>query len=148
MDQKEIILKPLVFSLQAHVLYQEQELPDEVFEDESLPLVSQSPKCQLPGATASAGLIGAVGGSGGVGGGASAFQSHKPFTVEALMRGRNLAGGPSGSSYGVPHKYERYSYTTLTTCDFCNGLLWGPKTGVRCLECKYKCHQECSIQAS
>jgi len=116
---------------QAQVLYQEQELPDEVYEFESLPVVMQSPRCLLGSATTSGG----------------GFQNlHKPFTVEALMRGRNLAPS-ANSSYGVQHKYERYSYTTLTTCDFCNGLLWGPRTGVRCVECNYNCHQKCQESA-
>ena len=126
----------------------EQELPDEAFEDEAMPLPMQSPKCIL--GSASMGTFGGV------------LGSHRP--VEALMQRSRLGGGgllggvtsgggahgmagnsnaSSASAYGVPHKYERYSYTTLTTCDFCNGLLWGPKTGVRCLECNYNCHQKC-----
>ena len=133
---------------EAQKLHMEQELPDEAFEDEAMPLPMQSPKCIL--GSASMGTFGGV------------LGSHRP--VEALMQRSRLGGGgllggvtsgggahgmagnsnaSSASAYGVPHKYERYSYTTLTTCDFCNGLLWGPKTGVRCLECNYNCHQKC-----
>lgn len=40
-------------------------------------------------------------------------------------------------------RFEKYNYTTPSTCDFCNGLLWGPKTGLRCSDCGYNCHEKC-----
>jgi hypothetical protein len=29
------------------------------------------------------------------------------------------------------HRFEKYNYTAPASCDFCNGLVWGPRTGVR-----------------
>ena len=108
-------------------MYVEQELPDEVYEESNLPMVMRSPSCNV---TSSAAL----------------FHPHKPFTVEVLLRGR-MGGRSSENNYTSQHKFERYYYTTLTTCDLCNGLLWGPKTGVRCTDCNYNCHHKCRENA-
>lgn len=71
---------------------------------------------------------------------------HKRSTLEILMRGK-MVGAAEQSSHAVyshPHRFERYNYTTPTYCDQCTNVLWGPvKTGVRCIDCGYSCHDKC-----
>ena len=51
-------------------------------------------------------------------------------------------------SFSTNHKFEKYNYTAPASCDFCNGLVWGPRTGVRCADCGYNCHEKCRDNAS
>ncbi|XP_047497581.1 myotubularin-related protein 13-like isoform X3 [Penaeus chinensis] len=74
---------------------------------------------------------------------------HKRSTIEILIRGKtsSSAGGggdtPQGC-YSHPHRFEKYNYTTPSYCDHCSSLLWGPlKTGMRCMDCGYNCHEKC-----
>ncbi|VEN53895.1 unnamed protein product [Callosobruchus maculatus] len=74
---------------------------------------------------------------------------HKRSTLEILMRGK-MAGAAAAAAesstlvYSHPHRFDRYNYTTPTYCDLCANLLWGPvKTGLRCVDCGYSCHEKC-----
>ncbi|XP_066963738.1 myotubularin-related protein 13 [Macrobrachium rosenbergii] len=75
---------------------------------------------------------------------------HKRGTIEILIGGKTSgtsAGGggdtPQGC-YSHPHRFEKYNYTTPSYCDHCSSLLWGPlKTGMRCMDCGYNCHEKC-----
>ncbi|KAJ8911049.1 hypothetical protein NQ315_004696 [Exocentrus adspersus] len=69
---------------------------------------------------------------------------HKRSTLEILMRGKIVGAAETSLIYSQPHRFERYNCTTPTYCDLCSNLLWGPvKTGMRCLDCGYSCHEKC-----
>lgn len=69
---------------------------------------------------------------------------HKRSTLEILMRGKMVGAAESSLIYSHPHRFERYNCTTPTYCDLCSNLLWGPvKTGMRCIDCGYSCHEKC-----
>ncbi|KAK9708693.1 uDENN domain [Popillia japonica] len=69
---------------------------------------------------------------------------HKRSTLEILMRGKMVGAAEAALVYSHPHRFERYNYTTLTYCDHCSSVLWGPvKTGMRCMDCGYSCHEKC-----
>ncbi|XP_018572476.1 myotubularin-related protein 13 isoform X1 [Anoplophora glabripennis] len=71
-------------------------------------------------------------------------QVHKRSTLEILMRGKIVGAAETSLVYSHPHRFERYNYTTPTYCDLCGNLLWGPvKTGMRCMDCGYSCHEKC-----
>ena len=53
----------------------------------------------------------------------------------------------TNAAYANHHKFEKYNFTTPSSCDFCNGLLWGPRTGLKCNECGYNCHEKCKDNA-
>nr|CAD7393185.1 unnamed protein product [Timema cristinae] len=70
---------------------------------------------------------------------------HKRSTLEILMRGKMVGAAEAAHVYSHPHRFERYNYTTPTYCDHCTNVLWGPvKTGMRCVDCGYSCHEKCS----
>ncbi|XP_050441146.1 myotubularin-related protein 13 [Adelges cooleyi] len=72
---------------------------------------------------------------------------HKRSTLEILMRGKvnNATSSNADMPHSHPHRFEKYNFTTPTYCDFCSSLLWGPvKTGMRCCDCGYSCHEKCS----
>ncbi|KAG1665468.1 Myotubularin-related protein 13 [Nymphon striatum] len=67
---------------------------------------------------------------------------HKRGTIEILVRGKLV--GEMAQVYSHPHRFEKYNYTTPTYCDFCSNILWGlVKTGMRCVDCGYNCHEKC-----
>ncbi|RZF38820.1 hypothetical protein LSTR_LSTR000523 [Laodelphax striatellus] len=72
---------------------------------------------------------------------------HKRSTLEILMRGKIVGAteAPSGAAvYSHPHRFERHNFTTPTYCDLCTNVLWGPvKTGLKCIDCGYSCHEKC-----
>ncbi|KAK8735252.1 hypothetical protein OTU49_005586 [Cherax quadricarinatus] len=75
---------------------------------------------------------------------------HKRSTIEILIRGKTSGSTPGGGGdtpqgcYSHPHRFEKYNYTTPSYCDHCSSLLWGPlKTGMRCVDCGYNCHEKC-----
>lgn len=70
---------------------------------------------------------------------------HKRSTLEILMRGKMVDTQPSiAPMYSHPHRFEKHNFTTPTYCDFCTNVLWGPvKTGFRCVDCGYSCHEKC-----
>ncbi|XP_049836392.1 myotubularin-related protein 13 isoform X2 [Schistocerca gregaria] len=69
---------------------------------------------------------------------------HKRSTLEILMRGKMVGASEAAHVYSHPHRFERYNYTTPTYCDMCTNVLWGPvKTGMRCVDCGYSCHEKC-----
>ncbi|CAB4065061.1 SBF1_2 [Lepeophtheirus salmonis] len=50
----------------------------------------------------------------------------------------------ASNSNGLPHRFEKHHYSTPTSCDWCNSLLWGlVRTGYRCSDCGYNCHEKC-----
>jgi myotubularin-related protein 5/13 len=51
-------------------------------------------------------------------------------------------------SFATSHRFEKYNYTAPASCDICGGLVWGPRTGVRCADCGYNCHEKCRENAS
>ena len=82
--------------------------------------------------------------------------AHKSGTLEILLKGRmgsksnaNESAGDNqqNAAYANYHKFEKYNYTTPSTCDFCSGLLWGPRTGLKCNDCGYNCHEKCKDNA-
>ncbi|KAK7870000.1 hypothetical protein R5R35_011968 [Gryllus longicercus] len=69
---------------------------------------------------------------------------HKRSTLEILMRGKLVGAAEQAPVYSHPHRFERYNFTTPTYCDLCTSVLWGPvKTGMRCMDCGYSCHEKC-----
>jgi myotubularin-related protein 5/13 len=55
--------------------------------------------------------------------------SHKRSTVDLLVKGK-LLGQATKALGGQAHHFERYTYTTPATCDYCSHVLWGLiKTG-------------------
>ncbi|KAA0184554.1 hypothetical protein HAZT_HAZT005829 [Hyalella azteca] len=96
---------------------------------------------------------------------------HKRSTLELLVRAKTLtaltstATPPASSAaasvasvhhhhhdpgaghvagYTHPHRFEKYNYATPAYCDHCFSVLWGPiKTGLRCVDCSYNCHEKC-----
>jgi hypothetical protein len=48
---------------------------------------------------------------------------HKRSTLEILVRGKML--GEAARMFSQPHRFEKFTYTTPTSCDFCQQLLWG-----------------------
>lgn len=69
---------------------------------------------------------------------------HKRSTLEILMRGKMVGAAEAAHVYSHPHRFDRYNYTTPTYCDLCANVLWGPvKTGMRCIDCGYSCHEKC-----
>lgn len=51
---------------------------------------------------------------------------HKRSTLEILMRGKIAGAQEAAHVYSHPHRFERYSYTTPSYCDYCSNVLWGP----------------------
>lgn len=69
---------------------------------------------------------------------------HKRSTLEILMKGKMAGAAETSLVYSHPHRFDKYNYTTPTYCDYCTNLLWGPvKTGMRCMDCGYSCHEKC-----
>ena len=73
-----------------------------------------------------------------------------------MFEGKTPLGGSGGSAqsgysnpvvaqvYSNPHRFEKYNYGTPTSCDYCSHVLWGiVKTGMRCSDCGYNCHEKC-----
>ncbi|XP_060530285.1 myotubularin-related protein 13 isoform X2 [Cylas formicarius] len=70
---------------------------------------------------------------------------HKRSTLEILMRGKMVGAAESSLVYSHPHRFEKYNYSTPSHCDLCSSVLWGPvKTGMRCMDCGYSCHEKCA----
>lgn len=40
----------------------------------------------------------------------------------------------------IAHRFTK-TFKVMTVCNFCNRQMFG--TGLKCKECKYKCHREC-----
>ena len=77
------------------------------------------------------------------------YSTHKRSTIDLLIRGKmaGMSGNtdPSSPLYSRAHKFEKYNYTTLTQCDHCRHVLWGlVKTGLKCIECGFNCHEKCA----
>ncbi|CAB3383072.1 Hypothetical predicted protein [Cloeon dipterum] len=89
---------------------------------------------------------------------------HKRSTIEILMKGKlvnastavdtaSVSGSAASSTVGVaaaasgysrPHRFDHYDFRTPSYCDQCSNILWGAvKTGVRCKDCGYSCHERC-----
>ncbi|XP_023930025.1 myotubularin-related protein 13 isoform X2 [Lingula anatina] len=69
---------------------------------------------------------------------------HKRSTLEILVRGK--MAGDAIKSFGQPHRFEKFDFTTASYCDHCGHLLWGltqVKQGMRCADCGYNCHEKC-----
>ncbi|XP_059150678.1 myotubularin-related protein 13-like isoform X2 [Physella acuta] len=67
---------------------------------------------------------------------------HKRSTLEILLRGKIL--GENTRLFSQPHRFEKHTYTTSTFCDYCSQMLWGfSKTGLKCCDCGYNCHDKC-----
>ena len=46
-----------------------------------------------------------------------------------------------------PHRFERYAFSKPCNCDYCKNVLWGlVKTGLKCSDCGYNCHEKCQNQ--
>ncbi|CAL1540470.1 unnamed protein product [Lymnaea stagnalis] len=67
---------------------------------------------------------------------------HKRSTLEFILRGKMQ--GETSRMFSQPHRFEKHTYTTSTFCDHCSQMLWGlSKTGLRCADCGYNCHDKC-----
>ena len=67
---------------------------------------------------------------------------HKRSTIELLVKGKML--GEAAKMFSQPHRFEKFTYTTPAYCDYCSHVLWGlVKTGMRCMDCGYNCHEKC-----
>ncbi len=90
---------------------------------------------------------------------------HKRSTMELILRGRaggsvssssaaanvsSATGGDgAGGAFGRSHRFEKYNYSTPTSCDVCGSLLWGPvRTGYRCADCGFNSHEKCRENVS
>ena len=68
---------------------------------------------------------------------------HKQCTMEVILKNKMGGNYPptssvavevdpaSGTVYSHAHKFEKYNYSTPTSCNVCHSLLWGPRTGLR-----------------
>ncbi len=89
---------------------------------------------------------------------------HKKSTMELIVKGK-MGGGihqstsaasgammevdpASGAVYTQTHKFEKNNYTAPTSCDVCGSLLWGPRTGMKCVDCGYNIHEKCREKAA
>ena len=55
---------------------------------------------------------------------------HKRSTIEILVKGKML--GEAAKMFSQPHRFEKFTYTTPASCDYCSHVLWGlVKTGTR-----------------
>ncbi|XP_063679273.1 serine/threonine-protein kinase D1-like isoform X11 [Bolinopsis microptera] len=65
---------------------------------------------------------------------------------ESLVQSADSGSAVSGSmSMSVPHHWVVHSYRLPTVCQFCSKLLMGLiRQGVRCKDCKYNAHRDCS----
>jgi myotubularin-related protein 5/13 len=45
-----------------------------------------------------------------------------------------------------PHRFEKCAYSKPSNCDHCRNVLWGfgVKTGMKCLDCNFNCHDKCA----
>ena len=83
--------------------------------------------------------------------------SHKRSTMELILKNKmgTASVAPygtevdphSGSVYSNAHKFEKINYTTPASCDVCHSLLWGPRTGLRCVDCGINVHEKCRDKA-
>lgn len=78
---------------------------------------------------------------------------HKRSTMDLLWRAKmgvstGHAIGGAEVSFSTSHRFEKYNYTAPASCDLCSGLIWGPRTGFRCTDCGYNCHEKCRDSAS
>ncbi len=54
---------------------------------------------------------------------------HKRSTIELLVKGKML--GEAAKMFSQPHHFEKFTYTTPASCDYCSHVLWGlVKTGL------------------
>jgi len=86
---------------------------------------------------------------------AHARDIHKRCTMDILLKGKYPGSSERGAGPGVgmegvtqvysnPHRFEKHNYSTPTSCDYCSHILWGiVKTGMRCADCGYNCHEKC-----
>ena len=88
---------------------------------------------------------------------------HKKSTMELILKNKMGSGYPgaaasaasgavevdpaSGAIYASAHKFEKINYTTYSSCDVCNSLLWGPRSGLKCADCGYNVHERCRDKA-
>ena len=42
------------------------------------------------------------------------------------MRGKMVGAAESSLGYSHPHRFDKYTYPTITYCDSCSTVLWGP----------------------
>ncbi|CAG2162301.1 unnamed protein product [Oppiella nova] len=77
------------------------------------------------------------------------YSTHKRSTIDLLIRGKMAGMGANSCDNQLymnrNHKFEKYNYTTLTQCDHCRHVLWGiVKTGLKCVDCGFNCHEKCA----
>jgi len=71
--------------------------------------------------------------------------------VNVAMDNTSVTGSAASSTVGVtpnsytrPHRFDHYDFKTPSYCDQCSNVLWAPvKTGLRCKDCGYSCHEKC-----
>ncbi|XP_074660812.1 myotubularin-related protein 13-like [Tubulanus polymorphus] len=69
---------------------------------------------------------------------------HKRSTLEILVKGKMV--GEAAKMFSQPHRFEKFTYSTPAYCDYCSHVLWGlVKTGMRCSDCAYNCHEKCMV---
>lgn len=66
-------------------------------------------------------------------------------TGSAASSSIGVAATPHHSSYTRPHRFDHYDFKTPSYCDQCSNVLWAPvKTGIKCKDCGYSCHEKCA----
>ncbi|XP_063679274.1 serine/threonine-protein kinase D1-like isoform X12 [Bolinopsis microptera] len=74
--------------------------------------------------------------------GSDNFSSSESLVQQSADSGSAVSGSMSMS---VPHHWVVHSYRLPTVCQFCSKLLMGLiRQGVRCKDCKYNAHRDCS----
>ncbi|KAL5258737.1 hypothetical protein ACHWQZ_G009257 [Mnemiopsis leidyi] len=74
--------------------------------------------------------------------GSDNFSSSESLVQQSIESSSAVSGSMSMS---VPHHWVVHSYRLPTVCQFCNKLLIGLiRQGVRCKDCKYNAHRDCS----
>lgn len=84
---------------------------------------------------------------------------HKRRTMELILKGKmgaqassaiaSAEGGVRATSFMNTHRFEKYNSSSLTSCEVCNSVLWGPvRTGMKCQDCGYSCHEKCCVNVT
>lgn len=66
-----------------------------------------------------------------------------PNTTTTGHNNNNAANTMATLNHDIPHHFTKNFKLTTVTCNFCNRQMF---YGLKCKECKYRCHKECEPQ--